>query len=97
MCRSLVGAAFTGIGESDNWGNLVFAIDPELLVDRDEFKKNVSLMVEKIKATKKLPGIVDIYVPGERRNRLAKKTLDSGKIEIEANLYEQLQEVAQKV
>ena len=35
----LVSAAFATIGDTKgNWGNLVFAIDPELLVDKKEFK-----------------------------------------------------------
>ena len=49
----LVGAAFAGVGDRGDWGNLVMAIDPELLGNRNEFKKNVTLLAKKVKETKK--------------------------------------------
>jgi len=53
----LVGGAFVGIGDSTrNWGNLVFAIDPDVLTDRKVFAENVARMAAKVKATKRLPG-----------------------------------------
>lgn len=92
----LVGASFTGIGDTaTNWGNLVFVIDPEILTDRKEFAKNVSALAERVKATKKLPGVTEILLPGERGNKLTKKRLKSGEIEIEDNLYHALQQAAE--
>lgn len=86
----LVQAAFVGIGQENNWGNLLMAIDPELLTDRETFKKNISEMVQKVKATKKLPGVKEIYVPGERGNVLTRQRLDLGEIEIEDKLLDEL-------
>ncbi len=72
----LVKASFAGIGDTaTNWGNLVFAIDPELLTDREAFKKEVTAMITKVKGTKKLPGVTDIFVPGERGNIAMKKAI----------------------
>ena len=91
----LVGAAFAGIGDSKtNWGNLIIVIDPELLTDREEFKKNVAALGQKVKNTKKLPGVQKIYLPGERGNNLTKQRIDNNTIEIEDNLYRQLCAVA---
>lgn len=90
----LVKATFTGIGDEANWGNLIFVIDPELLTDRVEFAKQVSQMVKKVKSTKKLPGVEEILVPGERGNRLTKQRLDAQEIEIEDNLYKELKNAA---
>lgn len=90
----LVGATYTGIGDPNNWGNLIMAIDPELFVDRDEFKKSVNKMAQRVKQTKKLPGVSEIFLPGERGNRLTQKRLMSGEIEIEENLYQELKKVA---
>lgn len=91
----LVGASFTGIGDTEkNWGNLVIAIDPELLTDKKKFKKNVSILAEKVKNTKKLPGVKEIFIPGERGDRLTKQRLISGVIDIENNLYHELQKAA---
>ena len=94
LTGSLVGAAFTGIGDSNNWGNLVFAIDPDLLTDIETFKKDISAMIKKVKGAKKLPGVKEIYIPGERGNNLARKRLAAGEIEIEDNLYNELQKAA---
>lgn len=90
----LVAASFAGIdGVWGNRGNLVFAIDPGLLIDKAEFKKNASKLVQKVKSTKKLSGVEEIYAPGERGGRLTQERLESGEIEIEDNLYTELKKV----
>ncbi|MFC1649534.1 Ldh family oxidoreductase [Patescibacteria group bacterium] len=90
----LVSSAFVGIGNSSkDWGNLIYIIDPKLLVNRNEFKKNVGKMVRKIKSAKKLKGVEEIYVAGERGNKLAAKRLKSGYVEVEDNLLTGLQKV----
>ena len=87
----LVAASFTGIGDTANsWGNLIYVIDPSLLVDTETFRSQVSQMVEKVKSTKKMPGVDEIYVPGERGNKLAEKRIQSGEIEVEDNLLKEL-------
>ncbi len=92
----LVGAAFAGVGERGDWGNLVMAIDPELLIDRKQFKKNVTALAQKVRAAKKLPEVREILLPGERGNKLTKARLASGEIEIEENLYNELLKVTGK-
>lgn len=92
----LVGAAFVGIGEKADWGNLIYVIDPELLTDRKEFKKKVSQLIEKVKKVKKLPGVKEILVPSERGNRLTKQRLEAGEIEVEDHLWKELKKVAGK-
>lgn len=90
----LVRASFTGIGDtSANWGNLIFVIDPELLTDRTEFARQVAQIVEKVKGTKRLQGVDEIFVPGERGNKLTKQRLATGEIEVEDNLLKALKEV----
>ncbi len=91
----LVGGSFTGIGDiANNWsGHLVIAIDPELLGGLESLSTGVTQMIEKVKNTKKLPGVNEILVPSERGDRLTKKSLESGDIEIEDNLYNELEEV----
>jgi LDH2 family malate/lactate/ureidoglycolate dehydrogenase len=87
----LVAASFTGIGDTANsWGNLIYVIDPSLLVDTETFKTQVTQMIEKVKSTKKMPGVDEIYVPGERGNKLAQERIQSGEIEIEDNLFNEL-------
>ncbi|MHB8109330.1 MAG: Ldh family oxidoreductase [Syntrophorhabdaceae bacterium] len=95
LAGPLVGAAFCGIGDSKgNWGHLLFAIDPELLMERDIFQKNVSAIIDKVKSTKRLPGVEEIFMPGERENRLTILRRESGVIEIEDNLLAELRKVS---
>lgn len=90
----LVGAAFAGVGERSDWGNLIMAIDPELLVDRAAFKNHVTALAKKVKATKTLPGVKEILLPGERGNTLTKERMDAGEMDVEDNLYNELKKVA---
>jgi L-2-hydroxycarboxylate dehydrogenase (NAD+) len=95
LAGPLVGAAFCGMGDSrGNWGHLMFAIDPELLMDRDTFTGNVSAIIGKVKSTKRLPGVDEIFVPGEKEASLARQRRDSGLIEVEDNLLSELRKVA---
>jgi LDH2 family malate/lactate/ureidoglycolate dehydrogenase len=70
-------------------------IDPEILGDRREFAKNVSALSARVKATKKLMGVEEILMPGERGDRLTKQRKEESTIEIEDNLYHALQKAAQ--
>jgi LDH2 family malate/lactate/ureidoglycolate dehydrogenase len=63
-------------------------------VDPKEFKINVSSLIEKVKSTKKLPGITEIYAPGERGDRLTNKRIKEKAIEIEDNLYHEVVKVS---
>lgn len=95
LAGPLAGASFCGIGNSKgNWGHLILAVDPELLAGREQLKKNVSEIILKVKSTKKLPGVDEIFLPGEKENHLARKRLQSGLIEVEDNLLAELKKVA---
>ena len=92
----LVGATFVGIGDVNNWGNLIIAIDPELLTDTEILKKNAKALMDRVKKTKPLPGVKEIMLPSERGNKLMHTRVTSGEIEIEENLYNELVKVAGK-
>lgn len=95
LAGPLVGAACAGVGDATkNWGHLLMAIDPGLLGDRDEFIKNVTTLIGRVKNTKKLPDVSEIFAPGERGNRKTARTVKSGRIEIEDNLLDELRKVA---
>ena len=93
----LLGSYFTGFGDvANNWGgHLILALDPELFGGLKSVRRGVTQMIEKTKSARKLQGVEEIFVPGERGNRLTKKAITSGKIDIEENLYHALQKVAQ--
>lgn len=96
LAGPLIGAAFMGEGDSDkNWGgHLIIAIDPEILGGREALMASVKTMIEKVKATKKLPGVEEILVPSERGDRLTVEVEQNGIIELENNLYAELQKAA---
>jgi L-2-hydroxycarboxylate dehydrogenase (NAD+) len=95
LAGPLVGAAFCGLGNSKgNWGHLIFAIDPDLLGDRDEFLANVDQVIDRVKSTRRLPGVDEVLVPGERGTRTARECTENGEIDIEDNLLAELRKVA---
>jgi LDH2 family malate/lactate/ureidoglycolate dehydrogenase len=97
LAGPLVGAAYCGIGDSKgNWGHLLFAIDPELLAGREHLVGSVSELVSKVKSTKRLPGVDEIFAPGERESRLARERDATGLVEVEDNLLAGLRQVAAK-
>ena len=69
--------------------------DPDLLSDRDEFIGNVSTLIEKVKETRKLPGVTEIFVPGERGNRQTDRIRETGLVEVEDNLLSALRKAAE--
>jgi len=79
---------------SNNAGNLVMAIDPKILTPRKMFIKEASSIVKQTKSARKEKGVKEIFVPGERGNRFKQKVLATGEIEIESNLYKELQKAA---
>ena len=79
--------------DSDNAGNLVIAIDPEIFTPSSEFKENVSAIVSQVKSARKVSGVTEIMIPGERGNKLMNQNKDNGEIEVEDNLLNELKKV----
>jgi L-2-hydroxycarboxylate dehydrogenase (NAD+) len=94
----LIGASFVGIGDvAGNWGgHLIIALDPELFGGVAALREGVGAMARKVKAAKRLPGVNEILLPGERGDRQAKSAQRQGHIEIEDNLYRELRKVAER-
>eukprot|EP01135_Chromosphaera_perkinsii_P006078 Nk52_evm2s391 gene=Nk52_evmTU2s391 len=86
----LVGASFGGMGERNNWGNLIFALDPAILVDVNNFQAETKELLSKLKSLRKMPGVKEIYYPGERGHRATEAVLNRGEIEVEEKIYEAL-------
>jgi len=83
----LVGAAFGDIEGKGDWGNIFIAVDPELLIGREKFKENSSLLIKKIKESRKAKGQDIIHIPGWKGFDKKEKTEKSGEIEIEDSIY----------
>jgi len=85
---ALVGADFHN--KSDNDGNIIIAINPEGLAGTDYFISEVTKIKKTINNAKKLKGVKEVLVPGERGDKIRSKILKSGELEIEDNLLKNL-------
>ena len=95
LTRPLVGATRKADGAKLDWGNLVFAIDPELLADDlDSFRDGVSDLLKRVKQLKKLPGVDEILAPGERGDRVHERITAAGSLELDDRVWRELNEVA---
>jgi LDH2 family malate/lactate/ureidoglycolate dehydrogenase len=56
-------------GQVQDYGFLFLAFDPGLLIPADEFARQVSALIERLKATPRQPGVEEIRVPSERAFR----------------------------
>ncbi len=100
MIQALTGpllqSYFTGVGDiKNNWaGHLIIAFDPEMFGGAQAMREGVAAMIARVKASKKLPGVDEIFVPGEKGDRRTKSIESSGELEIEDALYNELKKVA---
>lgn len=85
----LIGASFLGMGSGD-WGNLILCIHPRLFGDPQRFMHSMNAFVGRIKGAEKMPGVEEIFLPGERGDRMASQAVKSGVLEIEDQLYHAL-------
>ena len=96
LTGALIGTERDASRRKIDWGNLLLVLDPGLLTDGDSFLERVQRTLELVKSSKRLPGVDDILVPGERGDEQAKSVLQSGMIELEDALWSALQVTAAK-
>ena len=98
LTRPLVGASRDETGKKLDWGNLVFAIDPELLADdRASFQAGVSDLLARVKGLKRLPDVTEILTPGERGDRAYERIMAAGAVELDEQIWRDLQAVGASV
>jgi L-2-hydroxycarboxylate dehydrogenase (NAD+) len=81
--------AGSGADVEKSYGYLVIAIKPDLLVPLDEFRRDLTGMIERVKATPRQPGVAEIRIPSERAFRERERSLREG-IVIDRKIYEAL-------
>jgi LDH2 family malate/lactate/ureidoglycolate dehydrogenase len=59
-----------------NTGHVIVAIDPAAFGDAAEFRRNVDRLIRDIRASKRLPGVDRVWLPGEQSHA---KRLDRAK------------------
>ncbi len=91
LAGPLVGAAYIDNKTfTEEWGSLFIAIDPDLLVDRETFKKNASDLINKVKSSRHIEEIAHIRLPGERAQEKFRAALESDEVEIDDNIAREL-------
>ena len=93
LAMTALGVAAGSAADPDHSGYLLVAIKPDLLVPVDDYRRQLSAMVERIKATPRMPGVSEIRVPSERAFRERIQRLRDG-IEIDRAVYDALQALA---
>ncbi|HUP26352.1 MAG TPA: Ldh family oxidoreductase [Candidatus Limnocylindrales bacterium] len=86
----LVGSLYCDPALDHEYGSLIMAIDPNLLVDVADFKSHSSDMIQKIKSSRKRPGVDEIRLPGERARKSRKQAMESGLVEIDDSVAHEL-------
>lgn len=89
----IIGGALVGgdfLQESDHDGNVVIAINPEALIGMQRFIAETTKMTKAIKKAKKLEGVEEVMVPGERGDKIRSGIVASNEIEVEDNLLDSL-------
>jgi LDH2 family malate/lactate/ureidoglycolate dehydrogenase len=81
--------AGSGNDQEKNYGYLMMAMKPDLLMPLAEYRKQLSENLARIKATPRQPGVEEIRMPGERSFKERERHLREG-IVIDRFIYEAL-------
>ena len=80
--------AGSGLGDK-MYGYLMIAIKPDLLLPLEDFQRDMSEMLARVKAAPRQPGVDEIRLPGERSFRERDRLRKEG-IEIDRKIYDAL-------
>jgi L-2-hydroxycarboxylate dehydrogenase (NAD+) len=70
-------------------GYLFIVFKPDLLIGLEDFKRQLSELIDRIKMTPRQPGVDEIRIPGERAFRAREQALREG-IEIDRTVFDAL-------
>jgi LDH2 family malate/lactate/ureidoglycolate dehydrogenase len=90
LAGPLVASAYCDFKNTETYGNVIIAIDPELFVDIADFKANCSDMVKIMKASRKQKGVDEIRLPGERARRAYKEAEKTGMVDVDEMVLKEL-------
>jgi LDH2 family malate/lactate/ureidoglycolate dehydrogenase len=82
----LAGSAMDPDGDD---GYLFVVFKPDLLLPLDDFKRDVTLLIDRVKSVPRAPGVDEIRIPGERAFRSRERLLHEG-IEVDRVVYDAL-------
>jgi LDH2 family malate/lactate/ureidoglycolate dehydrogenase len=87
LANALTGGCLPGDPDNRNWGNLALAIDPDLLIGRESFFKNVDRTVARIRGMARADPAREILLPGESSLIRSKQAIATQELEIDEQLF----------
>jgi ureidoglycolate dehydrogenase (NAD+) len=66
-----IGSMYKNLDRKQDVGHFLCLLDPEAFMDRAEFLSRIDETIDRLKAGKRLAGVDEILVPGERSARTA--------------------------
>jgi LDH2 family malate/lactate/ureidoglycolate dehydrogenase len=85
--------AGSGRNANKDYGYLIIAMRPDLLLPLDEFRRELTQTLERIKSTPRQPGVKEIRLPSERAFRERERALRHG-IVIDRSIHQALRYLA---
>lgn len=87
-------AAKMGLQSKDGYdlGFLFMAMSPEMFTTREKFNDQVKQLIKEVKESRKLPGVSEIFLPGEKSLRNYKTAMESNKIDVSEEVFENLKQ-----
>ncbi len=73
-------------------GAMILVMNPAITTNVDQFKKSNSELIREIKKGNKLPGVEEIYIPGERAAQERKENMQNGYLEVDEELWRKITE-----
>ena len=89
MAMQSLGVLAGSATDERHYGYLFITFRPDLLMPLEQYKRDMSAMLARVKAVKKQPGVSDIRLPSENSFASRRRLMESG-IEIDRQIYEAL-------
>jgi LDH2 family malate/lactate/ureidoglycolate dehydrogenase len=89
MIQALGLLAGSGSEQESDSGYLFIAFRPDLVGPADVFERQVTQLIERIKATPRQPGVDEIRIPSERASRCRERAQREG-LEIDRLVFDAL-------
>lgn len=77
--------AGSALNEAKDYGYLIMAFRPDLMMQREEFERELREMIDRVKATPTQEGVQEIRIPSERSFRDRRQNTKKG-IEVDASI-----------
>jgi LDH2 family malate/lactate/ureidoglycolate dehydrogenase len=87
FANALTGGCLPGDPDKQNWGNLALAIDPDSLIGRESFLKNVDRTIAHIKGLRPTDTARGIHLPGELSLLRSQAAAATQELEIDEDLF----------